>query len=124
MSYLARDVKLQYGGDVLRPGEMALGSIGPEDDHRAKLFFTPTQSGVTRLDVTLTYYDVAGRPQRAVSKRVRLSVSAPPQVHNHYHGPVINGDGVIIMRGGSGGSQRVIRIQSDGDEIEISRRSS
>jgi outer membrane protein assembly factor BamB len=123
--HLARDVVLGYRGHVAKAGERSLGALGPHSERLVEIPIVPTASGSARLDLALHYANSTGQPQPPVPLSISLAVSRPPEVHNHYHGPVawVNGEGVIIMRnsGDAAGRNRTIRIQSGDDEVEIQR---
>ncbi len=118
---LACDVRLAYEGHVQRAGEQRLGSLGPRAERMVEIEVVPTESGSAMLRVTTAYSDSKGRPQRPVPLEVRLKVAQPPEVHHHYYGPHVGRDGVIILRGESGGRGRSIRVQSGDDAIELGR---
>ena len=120
-SVLARDVVLSYRGHVKRAGRLDPVSLGPHAEKMASIEVVPTESGSATLEVTAHYADAQGRPQRPVSLNVRLKVGRPPEVHQHYYGPVVNGEGIIIMRGSAGGTGRTLQVQSGDDQIRIER---
>ena len=116
---LACDVLLAYEGHVHRAGEQVLGSLGPRAERRVEIDVVPTESGSAMLRVMASYNDSKGRPQRPVPLEIRLKVAQPPEIHQHYYGPHVDGDGVIIVRGESGGRGRSIQVQSGEDAIEL-----
>ena len=116
---LARDVGLAYEGHVKRAGERRLGSLGDHETRLESIEVVPTESGSATLRVCVRYADPQGQPQQPVSLDVRLKVAQPPLVHRHYYGPVIDGDGVIVMRGGALQGGRSLRVQSGEDAVEI-----
>lgn len=116
---LACDVVLAYSGHVQRAGELPLDGLGPHGERMVPIDIVPSKSGSAMLQVTVCYTDPAGQPQRPAYLEVRLKVAQPPEVHHHYHGPHVSGDGVIIVRGGLGGEGRQMRVQSGEDAIEI-----
>lgn len=116
--YAAHDVTLRYRGHVQQAGESYLGTIGPRRERLVEIAVVPTASGSAELILTLRYQDGARTPQPPVHFTFTLSVSRPPELHQHFHGPTVTGDGVIIMRGAGG---RQVRVQSGEDEIEIKR---
>ena len=118
---LARDVVLAHEGHVMRAGERSLGSLGRRESRLEAIEVVPTESGSAMLRVCVRYADPQGRPQQPVSLEARLKVAQPPSVHHHYYGPVVGRDGVIIMRGGQGGSGRTLHVQSGEDQIHIER---
>jgi outer membrane protein assembly factor BamB len=115
---LAREVVLAYEGHVRQAGERPLGSLGPRESRLEAIEPVPTETGSTMLRVRVRYADPQGRPQEPVSLGVRLRVARPPEVHHHYYGPVVSGDGVIILRGE--GSQ-YLRVQSGEEAVKMGR---
>jgi len=118
---LARDVVLAYQGHVQQAGERSLGSLGLHGERLEAIEVVPTESGSATLRVTARYADPAGHPQPPAYLELRLKVAQPPEVHHHYHGPHVSGDGVIIMRGGLGVEGRSLRVQSGEDAVEVGR---
>lgn len=112
----AHKVELTYRGDVKRAGKQSLGTLGPKASRDVEIEITPTESGSALVRISAAYSDAAGRPQRPALLEVRLKVAEPPQVHHHYYGPHIGGDGVIMVRGSAG---RSMRVQSGDDAIDL-----
>jgi hypothetical protein len=112
----AHAVTLAYHGPVRRADERSLANIGPRAERIEEIAVVPTQSGSATLEITVRYADARGQPQTPVDLDVRLQVARPPEVHHHYYGPVIGGDGVIIMRGERG---RHLRVQDGGEALEL-----
>ncbi|GAB4568805.1 MAG: hypothetical protein Kow0047_21860 [Anaerolineae bacterium] len=115
---LARDVVMQYGGHVQRPGEIYLGALGPRESRTVDIDVIPSESGSATLRVSVRYKDEQGRPEPEARLQVRLEVAQPPVVHKHYYGPYVDGDGVIIMRGVEGGRGRTVQVHSGRDRGE------
>lgn len=108
--FVAYDVTLRYKGHVKQAGEMRLGSLGAHQDKLVTIAVAPTASGSATLTVAATYFDSLRRQQLPVALEIRLKVNRPPEIHQHFHGPHIGGDGVIILHGGAGG-ERQVRLQ-------------
>jgi hypothetical protein len=106
----AYEVMLMYEGHVREAGERPLGSLEPFETRLVSIEVEPTETGSAMVRVGVRYRDAKGRLGRPVRLDMRLKVAQPPQVHHHYHGPVITGDGVIIMRGTGVPSGRTISV--------------
>ena len=119
-SHPARDLVLSHRGHVQRAGDRRLGRLGPNGQQLVEIPIIPTASGSAEIELTLQYQDSACTPQLPATLSISLSVSRPPEVHQHFYGPTVTGDGVIIMRGEGG---RQIRVQSGEDAVEIKRSS-
>ena len=119
----AQDVRVIYTGDVAQMGRVAVGALDAHLQRTISIPILPTRDGAAELTLRLEYADLSGQEQFPGYLHLRLHVARPPEVHHHYYGPTIRGDGVIIMRGGSdAGGGRSIRIQSgEEDLIEIKR---
>ncbi len=119
---MARDIVLRYSGHVRLAGERFLGSLGPSAERMEAIEVVPTESGSATLEVVARYADAEGRPQRPVPLVVRLKVGRPPVIHQHYYGPHIGGDGVVVLHGEGGGGGRRLRVQSGEDAMEVGGR--
>lgn len=115
---LACKVVLAYQGHVPRAGQMELGAIGPGGSRLVTLAVVGARTGAAVVKVTTTYTDSLGKDQQPVTEEISFWVNRPPEVHHHYYGPHIDGDGVIIVRGGVGGS-RQITVRSNDDTIKL-----
>lgn len=109
---LAQRAVLRCGGHVTLH-QSAEFAVAGHQEHRIDIPVTPTRSGSATLNLHLTYADSRSHAQPPVAMAVRLSVAQPPVVQNHFYGPTITGEGVIIMRGEGG---RVVQV-GDGDSI-------
>jgi len=117
----AEGIVLYAGGDVQQTVEKPLGTIAQGRSRRVELPITPSASGTAVVRLTTVYRDTQGQTQMPAHCQLRLTVQPRPEEHIHYHGPVVRGDGVIIMRGGQSTSRR-LRVQSGEDAIEIGSR--
>lgn len=118
---LAHGVVLAFQGHVPAAGQVDLNAIGPNEKRWVTLYVAPTESGSATLTVTAYYADRHGAAQPPVVETIRLRVGQRPEVHQHFHGPHISGDGVIILRGGAGG-ERQVRVQSGEDAVMVARQ--
>ena len=116
----AEGVVLYAGGDVQQTVQESLHTIAQERSRRVELPITPSASGTAVVRLTAVYRDTQGQAQMPAQAQLRLTVQPRPEEHVHYHGPVVRGDGVIIMRGGQSTGRR-LRVQSGEDAIEIVR---
>lgn len=113
----ATQVRLRCGGHIARHDSAEFG-VAAHGERVIDVPVAPTTSGSATLELHLTYADARGRGQPPVELSVRLSVAQPPVIQQHFHGPTITGEGVIIMRGERG---RTI-LASDGEsEVQITR---
>lgn len=118
---LALDVILAYSGHVPKADQVALGAIGAQDSRWVTLHVVPTQSGSATVTVAAYYSDGRGVRQRPTTETIPLRVGRRPEIHQHYYGPHVGGDGVIILRGGAGG-ERQVRVQSGEDAVTLARK--
>ncbi len=114
---LAQGVILAYQGHVPKADQVNVGAIGPGESRWVTLPVVPTQSGSATLAVTAYYVDGRGVSQWPVVETIPLWVGRPPEVHQHFYGPHIGGDGTIIVRGGGG--ERQVRAQVGEDAVMI-----
>lgn len=96
---MARRVTLAYRGQLQSSGELELHSLGPKEERTVTIPVAPTASGSARLWLALRYCDAQEQSQPPVEQEALLAVAQAPVVQNFYQGPVIGGDGTIILRG-------------------------
>lgn len=53
-----------------------------------------------------------------MAETISLHVGRRPDIHHHYYGPHISGDGVIILRGDAGGARQV-RVQGGDATVRL-----
>ncbi len=53
-----------------------------------------------------------------MAETIPLHVGRRPDIHHHYYGPHIGGDGVIILRGDAGGARQV-RVQGGDATVRL-----
>lgn len=114
---LAESVILYAGGDVQRRVERRLPPLAPGQSRPEEFPINPSASGTARVSLTAVYCDAGGQAQAPAHAILHITVQPQPQEHVHYHGPVVRGDGVIIVRGASSGGAR-LTVQSGNDKIE------
>ena len=115
----AEGVVLYAGGDLQQTVERSLGAIVQGHSRREELPITPSASGTAVVRLTAVYRDSQGQTQMPAQAQLPLIVQPRPEEHVHYHGPVVRGDGVIIVRGSRAGGDRRLRVQSGDDAIEL-----
>ena len=96
---LANGVILAYSGHVPKADQVDLGAIGAQESRWVTLHVVSTKSGSATVTVTAYYDDSRGVRQRPAVETIPLHVGRRPEVHQHFYGPHVSGDGVIIMRG-------------------------
>lgn len=115
----AQDVTVHYRGHVQRAGHTSPFTLSPNSEHILDIAITPSASGSAELELALEYSDMAGNRQRPQRLHLRLAVARPPETHYHINAPaVVNGDGIIILREGSG---RSVIADSGGDTVDVER---
>jgi outer membrane protein assembly factor BamB len=94
----ASHVHLRCSGHIANCDLPEFGLEG-KTERTVKIGVQPTHSGSATLEFHLTYSDSSNQPQDPLQMQVRLAIAQPPIVQNNYYGPMVRGDGVIMMRG-------------------------
>lgn len=102
----AESIVLYAGGDVQRRVERKLPPLSPGQSRPEEFPINPSASGTALVRLTAVYCDAGGQAQVPSQAALHITVQPQPQEHMHYHGPVVRGDGVIIMRGTNSGQAR------------------